>query len=299
MNITNIINTDDMFLEITSYLTFEDRVIFSKAIKKNCLRTYDFNSKKFQNRTIHDIFNLYNEENDDEFCEHICELCSQFTCDMSDYYDEYYGYDEEDFMNDEYNNIPFERYRELSELFHTTYTTVYSRKIIEYIENNNLSISYYDYDFFQLEDELNIDTYDLIIEYYKYVFDNEDIDVFCNRCGLFGHHNASKECIFYNIKNENKMIKQGVKETINSITNKIIDNHYKEQKRLQREPLLCVSCKIKNKKVNVVIIVAENVVLGVKYINKLFLRIYILPNRILGTPRYLEFSKDASVFLYL
>ena len=248
MSITNIINTDDMFLEITSYLTFEDRIIFSKSINKNCLRTYDFNSKEFQNNTIRDIFNLCNEENDDEFCEHICELSSQFICDMSNYYDAYYGYDEVEFMNDEYNNIRCERVRELSELFHRTYTNVYSRKIIDYIENNYLYISYYDYDFFQLEDELNIDTYGLIIEYYKYVFENEDIDLFCNRCGLFGHHNASKECILYNIKNENKMIKQEVKETINSIADKIIDNHYTEQKRLQREISLCVSCKIKNKK---------------------------------------------------
>lgn len=249
MNITNIVNTDDMLFEITSYLTFEDRVIFSKALNKNCVRTHDFNSKKFQNRTIYDIFNLYSKDNDDdEFFEHMCELCSQFTIDMSNYYDTYYGYDEEDFMNDEYNNIPYERYRELSELFYATYTTVYSRKIIEYIENNNLSISYYDYDFFQLEDELNIDTYNLIIKYYKYVFENEDITVFCNRCGLFGHHNASKECIFYNKKNENKMIKQGVKETITVIVDKIIDNHSKEQKRMQREPLLCLSCRINNKK---------------------------------------------------
>ena len=248
MDIANIINTDDMFFEITSYLTFEDRVIFSKAINKNCLRTYDFNSKEFQNSAIHDIFNLYNEENDDDFCEHLCDLCSQFTSDMSNYYDVYYGYDEEDFMNDEYNNIPYERYRELNELFHRTYTTVYSRKIIEYIENNNLFISYYDYDFFQLEDKLNIDTYAVMIKYYKHVFENEDIDLFCDRCGLFGHHSASKECIFYNIKNENKMIKQSVKETIASMADKIIDNHYKEQKRLQREILLCVSCKIKNKK---------------------------------------------------
>ena len=44
------------------------------------------------------------------------------------------------------------------------------------------------------------------------------------------------------------MIKQGVKETIASIADKIVDNDYKEQKRLQREILLCVSCKTNNKK---------------------------------------------------
>ena len=248
MNITHIINTDDMFFKIASYLTFENRVTCSKVFNKNCLRTYDFNSKEFENNTIHDIFNFCTEENDDDFCEYLCGLCSQFSSDMSNYYDAYYGYDQEDFMNDEYNNIRYERCRELSELFHRTYTTIYARKIIEHIENHNLSISYYDYDFFKLEDELSIDTYDLIIDYYKYAFENEDIDLFCNRCGLFGHHNASKECIFYNIKNEHKMIKQGVKETITSIVDKIIDNHYTEQKQLQRLPLLCSSCKINNKK---------------------------------------------------
>lgn len=249
MRITKLIHIDDILFEITSYLSFEDRVIFSRAINKNCLRTYDFNSRKFQNKSIGDILNLNNEENDDEFCDHICELCSQFTSDLSDYYDEYYGYEAEDFMNDEYNNISIIRYQNLSDLFHSTYTIVYSRKIIEYIENNNLSIQCSNYDFFQLEDELkNIYTYELVIDYYKYVFENEDIDIFCDRCGLFGHHNASKDCIFYNKKNENKMIKQGVNKTITSIIDKIIDNHYSEQKRLKREPFLCVSCKIHNKK---------------------------------------------------
>jgi hypothetical protein len=247
MNVTNIINIHDIFYEMTSFLSFEDKIVFSKACNKNCVKTHDFNSENFEHKSIRDIFNFYNEETDDEFCEHMSDLCSQFTSDMNDYYDSYYGYSEEDFMNDYYNNISFFRHERLKELFYETYTTVYSRKIIEYIENNNLTIQYYDYDFFKLEDELIIDTYDLIIKYYKYVFDNENIDLFCNRCGLFGHHNASKECIFYNVENEKTIIKHDVKQTIAKILDKIIKNIQEEEKQLQRKPLLCLSCKMNNK----------------------------------------------------
>jgi len=247
-NMDKIIQNNDIILHISSFLSFEDKVVISKALNKNFMKTYNFIDINFENMSISDLFNLSNKDIDDEFCEYISELCSQFTNVMSDYYDDYYGYDIDDFMNDYYNNISYERIKDLSELFHNTYFSIYTRKVIEYIENNNLSIPYYDYDFFTLEKSLiNIDFYDKIIEYYKYVFENEDINIFCDRCGLFGHFNASKQCIFYNVNNENKIIKQEVTNSITAIIDKIIDNQYKHENRVKREQLLCISCKINNK----------------------------------------------------
>jgi hypothetical protein len=55
---------------------------------------------------------------------------------------------------------------------------VYARKIVEYIENNNLSIlSYYDYDFFELERKENIDILYMIniqifVVFHKNIFDD-------------------------------------------------------------------------------------------------------------------------------
>ena len=247
MNIHNLFDTNDMFLEVISYLDFEDKVILGKSINKNCLKKYDFNSIDFRYKNIDDIFYFYNEENDDDNCEYICNLCSSFTSELTNHYNDYYGYDEDDFMNDYYNNINHERYQELSNLFHSSYMKVYARKLVEYIENNNMSIVYFDYTIFELEENLDIDIYDLVIDYYKYVFENEDINTFCEKCGLFGHYNSSKECVFYNVYNEKKLIKENVNKTIIKIVDKIIDNHDEEQRKLKREPLLCFSCKLNNK----------------------------------------------------
>ena len=247
MNIHKLFNNNDMFMEITSYLDFNDKMILNKTINKNCLTKYNFNSINFRYKNIDDIFTLYNEENDDEFCEYMSDLSSFFSSELNKYYDEFYGYDIEDYMNDYYNNLKYEKHRDLTELFYSSYLRVYTRKVAEYIENHNLSIIYYDYDFFELEKKINIDIHDLVINYYKYVFENEDIDLFCERCGSFGHYNASKECIFYNVYNENKLIKKDVNKTMTNILDKIIENHHQEKMRLKREPFLCYYCKINNK----------------------------------------------------
>lgn len=247
MDIHNLFNVNDIFLEIISYLDFEDKVILGKSINKNCFKKYDFNSIDFRYKNIDDIFSFYNEENDDEYCEYICDLCCDFSNKLTNYYNDYCGYDEDDFINDYYNNIKYETHQELSNLFHSSYIKVYTRKLIEHIENKNLSIIYYDYTIFELEEKLDIDIYNLVLDYYKYIFENEDIDIFCEKCGLFGHFNSSKECIFYNVYNENNLIKENVNKSINKIIDKIIDNHYEEEKRLKREPLLCLFCRVNNK----------------------------------------------------
>ena len=42
MNIHNLFDTNDMFLEVISYLDFEDKVILGKSINKNCLHLLTF-----------------------------------------------------------------------------------------------------------------------------------------------------------------------------------------------------------------------------------------------------------------
>lgn len=243
MKLNNLFDNNDMFLEITSYLNFEDKIVLSKTIGKNCLHKYNFNDRNFRYQNIDDVFSFYNEENDDEISDYICELTSDFASELDKYYDEYYGYNAEDYMDDCYNNLIYEKYRELTELFGDSYLTVYARKIAEYIEDKNLPVSYYKYDLVKLEEKLGIDINAEIIEYYKYVFVNEDIDVFCERCGLFGHYNGYKGCLFYNEKNENKIISRDATNAVKFIIDKIIDNDCAEK----RKPLLCYLCKSNNK----------------------------------------------------
>ena len=248
MNIKDLFNNNDVYFEITSYLDFENKVILSKTIKKNCLRKYNFNSKDFRYKNMEDLFTLCSVENDDEICEYMADLCSIFQSELNTYYDEYNEYDITDYMNDYYNNIKYFKHQELSELFHSSYISVYTRKVAEHIENNNLSLDYYNYDLIELDEKIDINIHDLVIDYYKYVFDFEDLDMFCRKCGLFDHYNGSKECLFYNKFNENRIIKKKVNKTMCNIIDKIVDNHKKEENRLKNEPLLCYSCKVHNKK---------------------------------------------------
>lgn len=69
---------------------------------------------------------------------------------------------------------------------------------MEYIEDNNLSLEYYDYNIYELDEKLNVNLHEIVMDYYKLVFEYYDIDEFCYTCGEFGHDCISMECIFYN-----------------------------------------------------------------------------------------------------
>jgi len=248
LSFDTILQTEDILNEITLFLSFEDKILFGKYCKKNLVKYYDFS--KYNKKHISELFGIFKN---DEYIDYVHgDLCSEFTSDLTNSYDEYFGYDIEDFMNDFYNNIPIERYRYLSDLFRSSYADVYTKKLIEYvekyIENKKILIKYdYDEEVFELENKLNVDIHEMVIEYYKEVFENEEIEIFCNRCGLFGHHNASKKCIFYDKSFENKETKKEVKTIMKNIIDKIIDKSKEEENRKKREPLLCHCCKNNNK----------------------------------------------------
>lgn len=163
-------------------------------------------------------------------------------------YSEYCGYDVEDYMNDYYNNIPHENYRILSDLFRESYIDVYTRKLIENIENSKKNIKYNcDENIFELDRLLDKDIEQIVLEYYINEFKNENIEYFCKRCGRFGHHDASKECIFYSKSYELKQIRKHVRNTVNDVILDVIKIDNQEKKQKLREPLLCLSCKINNK----------------------------------------------------
>lgn len=214
MDIQKLFGINSIFLEITSYLQFEDKIILSKSIRKNCLRKFNFNNKDFIYNNIYDVFTNYKGENNDENGEYMSNLSPCFVNELNQCYDDDYEYNIEHYMSNTYNSMITSKDRELTQLLHKTYMKVYARKIVEYIENNNLFIlSYYDYDFFELERKENIDIYNSVMEYYKYVFENELMDIFCDRCGLFGHNNTSKKCVFYNESNHDKITNENITST--------------------------------------------------------------------------------------
>ena len=243
VKIPYIFTIDDVYYEITSYLSFEDKIVISKELQRNCLRTYNFNDRCFRYKNIDDLFSLYTEAIDCEYFDYICELQIIFKDELSDYYNKICGYTRADFAYDYYNNLSRFTDSVLSDLFDETYITVYTRKIIEYFENNNLQVTLSNHTIFELEDKIGIDIHQSVIEYYKYALENKNIELFCVRCGLFGHHSASSECIFYNIYYQNKVTKQTVRNTIDFMIDKIIDDDNTARKFLEILPFLCVSCK--------------------------------------------------------
>lgn len=244
MKLTTLFEKNDIFLEIGTYLDFQDKIGLSHAVNKNCLLKYNFNGKSFRNKNIDDIFTFYDEHCNDEVSDYICELSSEFVSELDLYYDEYYAIQPMDYANNYYNNLSYEKYRELSELFHSSFLAIYARFMAEYIEKNNLSVAYYKYNLIELEEKVEL--FGTVIDYYKDVFEVGNIDIFCEKCGKFGHYNGHKECVFYNEGCANKIIAREVGWAINSIIDKIIDNDYKEKCK----PLLCVGCGLnkKNKK---------------------------------------------------
>jgi hypothetical protein len=136
-----------------------------------------------------------------------------------------------------------------TEFILSTIFDIYPRKIIELIEDNNLNIKYdkniklYDL-VVEIEEKLQISFDNEIQEYYKYILTNNyDIDIFCKRCGIFGHSDTCNKCIFYNEKYYKINSRKQILSIINEIKDKSIEKYEKEQKEIERHKKLCKICK--------------------------------------------------------
>ena len=178
---------DDLFVEITSYLHFEDKIALSNALHKSCFIRYNFAGSDFQNKRIDHLFSFYKDDDEyDDYCDYLCDISTEFIYQVRTHYDNYHGLDIAYYMNDFYNNLYYRRTRELYELFHDMYMTVYARKLAEYIENHGKPVEYYSLDIFELDDE-GVDLHDVVIKTFQTAFDKKVINVFCRKCGIFGH----------------------------------------------------------------------------------------------------------------
>lgn len=251
MSLVKIFDTYDMLYEIVQFLDFKDKIMLSKATNETCLLKYNFMNKNFNRKNIDDLFSFYNfidENEESEFCDYLCDLCSEFTYSLDKCYDEYYNIDEEYTHNSLYCMT---KHDDLSELFHSSFTSICARYLSEYIENNNLPSSYYDMNIFCLEDRLqneNISIIDVVTNKCKKAFETRHIDLFCKKCGDFGHHNTSKKCMFYNIDSANNIISIEVCKVMNNLITNVIKRYEIYDKNMKRQPFLCIKCKNNNKK---------------------------------------------------
>ena len=236
-----IFNSEDLMGEIAKHLDVKSKVNMYSAFGMNLF--YNKNLLKDLSKNT-DILYFDNDDmtSDDEdfMIEYYGDLCSNFSSEMSCYYEEYSG--EYSLM---YNCSIIQ---ELTEFFHSTINFVYNRALIEYIERNEIKCEkFIDKHICEIDYELSengIDIYDDVIKYYHQCFEDDITDVFCRKCGEFGHDYYDKEeCIFYNEKYSKKMIKNDMTKIAKEIVVNVLD--IIKKKEIQKE--LCHLCKDKYK----------------------------------------------------
>ena len=135
---------------------------------------------------------------------------------------------------DEYYNHFDNRYSggyNFDEIFNNSIFFVHIKKMIEYIENNEIKIKYnkeINHDAVEghiyltkinslinldaLESQLPIDLIsDNVCDYYANALLYSDMNDFCRRCANFGHSGEENECIFYNKEYADKKIQKKLK----------------------------------------------------------------------------------------
>jgi hypothetical protein len=254
MNVIKLFENEDMKNEITTYLNFDEIVNLSKSINKNCFKKYNFFSDDFKLKNISEIFNFLKNEDelpdeemeDDVYIEYLNDLIFNFTSEIQEYYYDLYDlYDDFDYDSDnpykDSNNACLEMsiQRDIEHFFYQTYMEIYCRKVAEMIEYNNLSMKLFNSPLNEVDEameKINYDIHNEIIKIYVDIFTNdEDIDLFCKKCGSFGHEYYDEKCIFFNDEYTNALIKNEVKYCLNDIITKIIVLDEEEKKRIEKE----------------------------------------------------------------
>lgn len=250
----NIIEIDELAFNISKYLPFEHKIILCTVCNKNVIKFYDFTSEDYKYKKLYDLM-----EPDDDYIMDI-----KFYIDYHKILEKYIEknkkcYLESDLLNyvdfegktnDEICALPmneflnlveyyrrYNRYRNIFDedlediLFRSIYG-VYVRNMIEYIELNDIT--------YTNDIQTEIDLSENIENYYISAIENDiDMDLFCSRCGSFGHDNISKSCILFNEKFTDKEINKHITYVLSDLVTKICKNHEEEKKEEKRIANMC------------------------------------------------------------
>lgn len=225
---------------LSSFLTFDDKINITKATNYNFFNYYNICDKNYIFKNIYEIF-------DDEVYDQYNDFIFDTEWDIRNKMVE--EWDDEDLDNDyiiRHKNIPF--------------ISRYVREFIEHMENKNIYIP-----FNKNENIMEDEHWNLIDYVVDDIVENEcDFIYFCQKCGLYGHHEEHENCllwtetyynatnksevnytlntitekIIYRIERENKENKLQVKNTLNSIIYKI----EQENKRKKQPKINCINC---------------------------------------------------------
>ena len=225
--IHKIFEISDIFRYLLEFLNFDDKIRFSKLINKNLLKNIDIFDKKYNKKDLSEYF-------------HICGECiDNLSNDM--YFTLSYKYN---------NDIIFTSF-EIKENIEFIYSNCYYiavRAFLEILDNENIVLNIEKFEcIFQLE--LNENIYNLIYDKMQYIYENAIknnlLDVFCEKCGDFGHCSLSENCALYNEFYRKKELNYYVKEVIDDIINDVFKINIRNKIIKNKKKHLCKSCNLK------------------------------------------------------
>jgi hypothetical protein len=262
---------DDIFRYLLEFLNFDDKIAFGKLVNKNLVKNIDIFNKKYNKKLLSEYFYICGDCFDNLSNDMYHSLIYKYNNFLS-YNNE--NSDDTENSDDEYtyaNNDIIIRSSVIKDQIEFIYSNCYyiavrafleildSKNIILNNENNkcilldkihkiDMKLDYDSYNSCIFHLELNEDTYELIYDkmqdIYENAITNNLLDIFCEKCGIFGHCSLSNKCVLYNEYYEKQEIKNCVKDIINDIIIDVIKIYKKKKIIRKKKKHLCKSCNV-------------------------------------------------------
>lgn len=219
MNYTfqTIIDNQDLLQIVAKYLPLETKIILQRITNRKLFKFYDFNSDDYKLKTLKDLFEI-----DDDIVE-----CVNYER-IFDKYEEVerrkfvvnnLAYFDIPRIQNVFSNIPLEEFvirvqyshrswhhefqneceKKLREIIQKSIFHIRIKVFTQMVEESNLDIS--------LDPDSLIQDNRYADEITKYYLENiHNLDIFCEKCGVFGHDSLSKICVLYNKDFENQEV---------------------------------------------------------------------------------------------
>jgi len=246
----------DILYYFSKYLNLNEKIILQSIFTNtNLIINFNFFDNSYIKKTLFDINSICTEclfEISSEESLYLSSLYKNFLyrgfnsdydsdCDCDcDYENYYYNYDK-------YKNIYDScRIRDENEFILSTFYPVSNRAFIEIMDKNNIIVDIKSIDcLFELDFENNIFTeiYDKINDIYIDGIENKTLNLFCKKCGVFGHSDENKNCILFNESYEKYIVKKEVNILINDLVKDIIEKDKEEKHQQEKLKKLCFCCK--------------------------------------------------------
>jgi hypothetical protein len=246
----------DILYYFSEYLTFNEKLTLQNIFQNvNFIKNHNFYDKKNNKKTLFNIKCICDNCYIELSCDQSFHLSSKYENflydnDIDTESDSEYSSENENpsyFVINPYQNIyEASRMRDENEFILSNYYHIAIRSFIEILDQNNITVDIYNIKcIFELDFDKNIynQIYSKIDEIYIYGIKNKCLDIFCEKCGIFGHSNETKNCILFNKTYEKHIVKKELNYLMNDLINNIIDRDKEEKRQQERMKKLCYSCK--------------------------------------------------------